>query len=742
MSRSNRRPAPGVVAETHGPHILRRRFVAILAALAAAFVSTAGWWVLSRRSADRLNLLLITIDTLRADHLGAYGSSAGATPVLDALAARGVRFDQVQTAAPLTAPSHATILTGQSPPSHGVRGNVVFTLGATHPTLATRLKARGYRTAAFVGAYPVAAAFGFAQGFDVFDEEFHETSPIDQGAERRANEVADAAMRWLALDAGGENRRAPFFAWLHFYDPHAPYDPPKPLADRFADRPYDGEIAFTDSQIGRILDALRAAGHDQDTVVMVLADHGEGLGDHRELTHAVLIYESTMRVPFIIAGPGVPPGRVVRARVATVDVMPTALVTLGVQPDGDLIGRDLGPLMNGRSIPSDPIYAESLFGRLNCHWAALRGWVRDDWKLINGSEPELYNLADDPSEQRNLATEQPDRVKRMSDELQRAMQRLAPGGDRAQPRAVTAEQEERLRSLGYTAGSGGGGALDDPRLPNPRTHVELYDRLQAATMARGAALARAFDEVQEITKLDASNPFAFGTLASMAYRHGSLLMAAQAFARALELDPDRPGVRQNYGKLLRELERYNDSERELRLAVAQSEDDPRARVNLAETLIAMRKNDEAAQLLDAVLAKVPADPEALGVKGRLLAAQGRVTEALPYFEKATAATSDPEPSIELARVYLAAGDPGRAAKAATEALRKSAGHPWAMAVLGDALVRDGQRASGLEYLNRALSIGPRRPVVWESLADGFEAAHDAAHARFCRHQAAALASGR
>src|SRR5437667_6348897 len=238
------RPAAGAAPRERSGS--RGRLAAILFALfAAAF---AGWWMLSRRGADRLNLLLITIDTLRADHVGAYGATTGATPVLDALASRGVRFDQVQTAAPLTAPSHATILTGQYPPSHGVRGNVVFTLGATYPTLATRLKARGYRTAAFVGAYPVAAAFGFAQGFDVFDEEFHETSPIDQGAERRATEVADAAMRWLALDTGRENRRTPFFAWLHFYDPHAPYDPPKPFAERFAGRPYDGEIAFTDAQ--------------------------------------------------------------------------------------------------------------------------------------------------------------------------------------------------------------------------------------------------------------------------------------------------------------------------------------------------------------------------------------------------------------------------------------------------------------------------------------------------------------
>jgi predicted Zn-dependent protease len=274
-------------------------------------------------------------------------------------------------------------------------------------------------------------------------------------------------------------------------------------------------------------------------------------------------------------------------------------------------------------------------------------------------------------------------------------------------------------------------------LPDPRTRVAFYDRLQAATVAQGPALARAFDDVQQITRLDPDNPFAFGTLASMAYRYGNLSIAAQAFARALELDPDRPGVRQNYGKLLRELERYAESERELRLAAAQSEDDARTRVSLAETLVAERKDAEAATLLDAVLAKEPADPEALGVKGRMLAGQGKVKEALPYFEKATA-TSDPEPFIELARAYLAAGDIAKARDTAAEALRKNAGHPWAMAVLGTALVRDGQRAAGIEYLERAFAIGPRRPVVWQTLAEGFEAAQNPARAAECRRRAAAL----
>src|SRR3954464_7798598 len=664
------------------PSASRSRAYGAAAILAiAAIAGVAVWWSQRPPAAAPRNLILITIDTLRADHVGAYGATTGATPAIDALARRGVRFDQVQTAVPLTGPAHATILTGQYPPTHGVRGNVNFTLGSTYPTLATRLQRRGYATAAFVGAHPVAAAFGFNQGFDTFDEEFHESTPEDNGAERRANEVADGALRWLSARSSG-----PFFAWPHLYDPHAPPDPRPPYRERFAGRPYDGEIAFADAQIGRVLDALRASGRDRDTTVMVLADHGEGLGDHHELTHAVLTYQSTMRVPWIVAGPGVTPGRVVSTRVATIDVVPTALALLGIDADRALLGRDLRPLLAGGSIASDPFYQESLFGRLNCHWAALRGWVKDDWKLIAGAQPELYNLADDPGEQRNLAASDPDRVRRMSEDLQKGLQRIAPGGDRAQPRPVTAEQEERLRSLGYTAGSGGSGPIDDPSLPDPRTHVELYDRLQAAAAAQGPALPHAFADVQQIARLDPGNPFAFGTLASMAYRYGSLRVAASAFARALALDPDRPGVRQNYGKLLRELERYADSERELRLAAAQDEEDVEPKISLASTLIAEGKTKDASDILDAVFRKAPQHPDALAARAQQLQREGRPKDAVPFAEKAAASTSGPEPFIELARVYLAAGDAAKSRDAAAEALRRSPGHPWAMAALGSALI--------------------------------------------------------
>ena len=260
------------------------------------------------------------------------------------------------------------------------------------------MKKQGYQTAAFVGAYPVAAAFGFNQGFDTFNEDFHETSAGEPGAERRASEVADAALRWLESSAGAAARRGPsVFRVAAFLRPARAVLAASPYSDRFAGHPYDGEIAFTDAQIGRVLDWLRSSGHDADTVVVLLADHGEGLGEHHELMHAVLVYQSTMRVPMMMSGPGVPRGVVVPTRAATIDVLPTVMGLLGIGADPALAGRDLRPLMAAGTVSADPLYGESLFGRLNCHWASLRSWVKDDWKLIVGSQPELYNLAQDPT---------------------------------------------------------------------------------------------------------------------------------------------------------------------------------------------------------------------------------------------------------------------------------------------------------------------------------------------------------
>ncbi len=703
---------------------------------AVALAAGAVWLVRERRP-NRPNVLLVTIDTLRADHLGSYGYAGAKTPVLDALAQRGVRFANALASVPLTGPSHATILTGLYPPVHGARDNVIFPLSARHQNLATLLKKQGYRTGGFVSAYPVAGNFGFSEGFDEFSEGFHEAvDPAAGGAERPANEAVDTALAWLNKES-----EAPFFAWLHVYDPHTPYKPPAPFDSAFRDRPYDGEIAFTDEQLGRVMDWLKASGHEADTVVAMVADHGESLGEHDEGTHAILIYQTTLHVPLILAGPGVPGNTVVEARVGTVDIVPTILGLLKLDPPGGLNGRDLRLAFQGQRLAPQALYGESLFARLNCRWSSLRTLVEGDWKLIQGSDPELYNLAEDPSELKDLTVAEPERVREMQEALRVAVRSMAPGGDAAKANAVSPEQAERLRSLGYTSGAGGAGALDQPGLPDPRKLVRLYEQIQQAASTHGAAADRAVEQMVAITRIDPGNPYAQYALGNLAYRTGRLRLADVAYARALDLDPDRPGMRLSYGHLLRDLGRLVDSEKQLRLAVEQTTaDDARTRVSLAETLIGLKKSDEAQGILKAVLDKWPEHIEALAANGRLLIATGKSQEAIPYLEKAARGT-DPEPWVELARAYLGLGEPAKAREAGAEALRWSSGHPWALAVTGHALILEGKREEGLNSLKRALAAPPKRPEAWLSLAAAFEAAGDFQQAAACRRAASAIVKG-
>src|SRR5262245_56955377 len=619
-------PPPATVAVANPTPRSTRKLVTGGLVVLALVVGLLAWqrWRRPARS-----LLFVTIDTLRADHVGSYGHAGAATAALDGLAARGVRFAQAQASVPLTGPSHATIFTGTYPPVHGVRDNVAFALGKRRPTLAALLKERGYRTAAFVAAYPVARGFGFGQGFDEYSEKFHEIPIPGQGAERPGNEVADEAVAWLAkLPAG------PFFAWVHFYDAHAPYTPPEPYRERFAGRLYDGEIAFADSQLARLLEALRAAGREDSTLVVAMADHGESLGEHDEQTHAILIYEPSLHVPLILAGPGVPVGRVVDERVATVDVLPTLLGLLGVPLPQGLAGRDLRAAFEGRLAP-EPLYSESLFGRLNCRWSSLRAVTLENWKLIEGAGSELYDLAQDPREDRDRAAEDPERVARMRRLLSSALARMAPEGDSARPVVLSPDQEEKLRSLGYVSGSGGGGALDQPGLPDPRTHVKLYERVQSAAQARGPAVERAIAEMARIADEDPGNPYAHFSLANVAYRHGHLALAERAYTRTLELEPDRPGMRLSFGRLLRDLGRLEESEKQLRIAVEQTTaDDVRTPASLAETLIALGKLEEAETVVSAAQQREPNHVDVLRARGLLLVAQRRAAEGIPYLERA------------------------------------------------------------------------------------------------------------
>ncbi len=421
--------------------------------------------------------MLVTFDTTRADRLGVYGNDSIATPTVDRLAAEGVRFAQARSAVPITAPSHSTILTGVYPVLHGVRDNGLFVLPAAQTTLAEILGQQGYATAAAIGSFPLTSQFGLDQGFDYFDDEV-DVQPFEdllaQRAlpksalffdERRAGRVNEALLPWLTEHAG-----EPFFAWAHYFDPHQPLEPPAPFDQLYADDLYDGEIAYSDDSLGRLLDHLRGLGVLDRTLVILTADHGEGLNEHRESTHSMLLYDSTLHVPLILRPPDYPyGGRVVDEFVGTVDIVPTVLDLLGVSSDLEFQGRSLEPWFSARSLeavgPSSPrsLYSETLSPRLSHRWGELRALIDRPYKFVHGPRPELFDLEKDPRELHNLIDEQAALARELENRLVRFLRNEAA----PDPGAATEADEEtlsRLRALGYIHSTGPQDVVVEERL--------------------------------------------------------------------------------------------------------------------------------------------------------------------------------------------------------------------------------------------------------------------------------------
>jgi arylsulfatase A-like enzyme/Flp pilus assembly protein TadD len=390
------------------------------------------------------NVLLITIDTLRADRLGFMGYDGVETPVLDDLAASGVVFDGAVSSAPVTLPAHATILTGLYPPAHGALDNGFYSLPEGVPTLATILKEEGYDTAAVIGAYVLVDRAGLDAGFDVYDDEF--TKPRLRGQayrERRAAEVTAKAAAWLE----SRSSKAPFFLWAHYFDPHAPYDPPEPYATRYRLRRYEGEIAYTDELIGRLLEAVHAAGELDRTLVVVTADHGEAFGDGGEMTHGMLLRGSTLRVPLVLAAAGrLAKGRRVAEVVGTADVTPTILDLLGVSGPGDVHGISLLPAIRGERREEHYVYSETRLPTDEFGWSMLAGVRGDRWAWVRAPRPELYDLEADPGESNSLHEARPGLVERLDGLVGEILDRGRESVARAH---LSDEQVSALRSLGY-----------------------------------------------------------------------------------------------------------------------------------------------------------------------------------------------------------------------------------------------------------------------------------------------------
>lgn len=578
------------------------------------------------------NVVLVTIDTLRADHLGAYGWHRARTPTLDSMATGGARFERAYAAAPITLPSHATVLTGRYPPGHGARDNGMH-VRADVPTLATVLKARGFRTAAFVAAFPLDHQFGLDRGFDVYSDRMPRAANGRPGEERPASAVVREAIAWLAAsgatqppDPKGPGPR--FFVWVHLFEPHAPYagDPRRAAVDR-----YDDEIATVDAALKPLIAALAPV--KADTLLAVAGDHGEAFGEHGEIAHSIFVYDTTLHVPLIVSGPGVR-GLVVNGPVSLADVAPTLSRLAGAEMT-DVDGIDLSPALRGGPMPARELYAESFAPLLEFGWAPLRSVRADGRKFIAAPTPELYDLTTDPHEDRNLAEGGGDTVAR---ERRRVDRYSGPALPPSAAAGVDPAAAERLRALGYAAGAHGG--ADTADRPDPKDRRDLAARIAEVTsgeLAGNALLATleaiiredprntqmrlrlgvAYTERGDCTRAEAElgvalrlgppSPDAYLALAACRGRRNDLAGAGEALSAAGRLAPDDPAIQANRGLLLAARGDLAGAARALESALASDPDLHEARFDLARIYARAGRRADAERSARELLGRLPVD---------------------------------------------------------------------------------------------------------------------------------------
>jgi choline-sulfatase len=548
--------------------VLRRAPVVLLACAGLAAGAACGR---GPRAQPLTSVLLVTVDTLRADRVGAYGDKEARTPRLDALAQEGVLFEAAFTPVPLTLPAHATLLTGLLPPQHGVRGNGSFALGRSPLTLAEAMKRRGLTTAAFVGAFPVARRFGLDRGFDVYDDAFERAPGLHfDFAERRADRVVDAAAAWLSTTPGA------VFLWVHLYDPHAPYDPPEGF--RGPD-PYRGEVAFADAMLAGLLRAWDA--RPDPSVVAVTSDHGEAFGEHGEESHGLFVYDTTLHVPLVLRGAGLPKARRVAERVSIADLAATLAGLAGAEP---LPGSSLTRFASAPPARSAaPLYAETLAPRLDFGWSELRSWREGRYKYVRAPRPELYDVVADPGETRNLAGSSPQVAARLEAELDAAVARW---GDAESRRGPDPEAAERLRSLGYVQGPEGRGSGADPK-----DRLEVA-RLIARAVGPFATPQELIAAYTQITRRDPDNPLVSFRLADALLRAGRTREAIALFRRVVASGPRSPDPYVGLATALAQQGHLDDAKHTLEQALLVDAASGQAHFNLGE--IARLQGDAAA----------------------------------------------------------------------------------------------------------------------------------------------------
>jgi choline-sulfatase len=696
-----------------------------------------------RRSAP-VNVLLVSIDTLRADRVGAYGYGAAQTPAIDALARRGLRFANATSVGVLTLPAHTSLMTGTFPAYHGVRDNGGFYVDDRHTTLAEMLKERGYRTGAFVGAFVLDRRWGLDQGFDRYFDEFDLSAagPGMDTIQRSGRDVVDRALAWLVEDAD-----RPFFAWVHLYDPHAPYLAPPAFRARFPQTlqgAYDAEVAAADAEVGRLVEALHRDGRLDDTLIVVTGDHGESLGEHGEQAHGFFLYDAAVQVPLVIAGPEIS-SRVVPDQVRLVDVMPTILERLQIPAPAEVQGHSL--LAAARGEPVDRLaLAETWYPRYHYGWSELVAVREGRYKFVRAPRRELYDLQTDPGERVNLADVHPQRA----DALERALDDLVARISRPDavrgPAPVDPEVEERLRALGYIGAGVSRHALTERRRADPKDRIDLYNLLKQA--GTDSVEQRLDDAIQKVTRALAADPEiveGHAMLGNLYVKAGRPSDAIAAYRRALAIDPEHQGAtfslalaykntgradeaRAGFeravaldprnGKALFQLADvamrrgdFPQAEATLTKALTLEVDRPPFLVKLGECYIEMKRWDDAERALRAALAGRGDIERAHYDVALVLEARGDTAGALAEYEAELARGASYSAAFNLGRLLARTGRPRDAARRFRETVGLSPSFAPAHLYLAKALLDTGDLDAAEAAARRGLELKPGADVA-------------------------------
>ncbi|OLB33069.1 MAG: hypothetical protein AUH13_02250 [Acidobacteria bacterium 13_2_20CM_58_27] len=620
------------------------------------------------------DVFLITIDTLRSDHVGCYGYQWIQTPTIDQLAKQGIRFAQAFTPSPITNTSHASILTGLLPSSHGV-SDFGVPLTADHSTLAELLEKRGYQTAAFIGSIILDSktlAPGLDRGFEFYDNfpEKTETKSRWGRLERRGMDVVQRAETWL-----DGHRTGPHFVWVHLYDPHDPYEPPPPYSERYKDHLYDGEIAFADSALGRFLNYLKEQHWYEGALIIVVGDHGEGLGEHGEDTHGIFLYDSTTHVPLIVKLPNEQEaGKVVEEQARTTDILPTILELLGIPAPESLDGTSLKSALLGTEAPSRTVLGETDYP-LRFGWAPLRSVRKDAFKFIEAPRPELYDLRSDPGEIRNAYVPWDSTVQKLRKELAKVSAKAAGKPSAA---AVAPSTTDELRALGYLSTADARSSTDVPEpslLPDPKDKVEEQNLLHVAMMAsEDGQTAKARTALEKLLRLDNRSEIGLSQLGRLEMESENYTKAALYLGRACEVNPQNATIAYDYGRALELSGVLVGARHALQASLKLNPKQLAARLLLGQIWLKSNDPKAAEDEFEAALLLQPASAEAQIGLARALLRQKKFGDAVGFLEERTKSSGNNADFFELlAQAYIGVGKPGPAQRAKDMARRIRAG---------------------------------------------------------------------